>query len=98
MNLPGVLPTVLLRFAAMLAPRPAGRKGFVGELAVGSWQLAVENLAVGTFGLTPSTSFMRSDCLRPSAIYRLQDQPLVAGAAGDLFAVEVFEEGDGVFA
>ncbi len=29
---------------------------------------------------------------------RLEDESLVAGAAGGLFAVEVFEEGDGVFA
>jgi hypothetical protein len=29
---------------------------------------------------------------------RLEDEALVAGAAGGLFAVEVFEERDGVFA
>ena len=29
---------------------------------------------------------------------RLQDKTLVAGAAGDLLAIEVFEQGDGVLA
>ena len=29
---------------------------------------------------------------------RFEDQALVAGAASDLFAVEIFEQGDGVFA
>ena len=37
---------------------------------------------------------------RPPNIFltRLEDESLVASATGGLFAVEVFEEGDGVFA
>ena len=54
---------------------------------------------IQSFGVWSSSWPPRKPAYYPDRfLARLEDEALVAGAAGGLFAVEVFEERDGVFA
>jgi hypothetical protein len=47
---------------------------------------------------TPTLDHCQQNFLDQERLTRLEDETFVAGTAGDLLAVEVFEKGDGVLA